>query len=239
MRVGAIVFARMSSSRLPGKALLPIGQRPLLGWVLERTARARGLAQVVVATSTDPSDDALETFARESGVAVYRGSLDNVVGRALACAREFDFTAFARVCGDRAFLEPADIEVAIQHMTQDAAAPLDLVTNTLGGPVPAGLTTEVVRTDALAEVLAQTSDPQDLEHLTRYFYRHANRFRIAGSASVPAVLQDVRFVVDTTEDLQRARHIVERLDDPATAPLTEIAMLARTWNADRTGQQCA
>lgn len=239
MRIGAIVFARMRSSRLPGKALLPIGQRPLLGWVLERTARVSGLAQVVVATSTDASDDAVETFAREAAVPVFRGSLDNVVARAVACAREFDLTAFARVCGDRAFLEPDDIGAAIHRMAQNDGAPVDLVTNTLGGPVPAGLTTEIVRTGALAEVLAQTSDPQDLEHLTRYIYRHANRFRIVAGVSVPPMLQDVRFVVDTVEDIQRARYIVERLDDPATAPLAEIARLARTWDAHRLGQQYA
>lgn len=236
MRVGAIVFARMSSSRLPGKALLPIGQRPLLGRVLERTARADGLAQVVVATSTDASDDAVATFAREAGVPVYRGSLDNVVARALACARAFEFTAFARVCGDRVFLEPADIERSIQRMMPNDAEPVDLVTNMRGGPLPAGLTTEIVRTDALARVLAQTSDPEDLEHLTRYFYRHADQFRIVDGAAVPLELQGLRLVVDTPDDLLRARYIVELLNDPATAPLTEIAMLARSWDAHRAGQ---
>jgi spore coat polysaccharide biosynthesis protein SpsF len=236
VRVGAIVFARMSSSRLPGKALLPIGRRPLLGWVLERTARANGLAQVVIATSTDASDDAVETFAREAGVPVYRGALDNVVARALACARAFDFAAFARVCGDRVFLEPADIDLSIQQMTRNRAEAVDLVTNTQSGRVPAGLTTEIVRTDALARVLAETADPQDLEHLTRYFYRHADQFRIVDGAAVPSALQDLRFVVDTADDLQRARYIVERLDDPAAAPLAEIAMLARSWDAHRRGQ---
>jgi spore coat polysaccharide biosynthesis protein SpsF (cytidylyltransferase family) len=239
MRVGAIVFARMSSRRLPGKALLPVGRRPLLAWVLARTARAAGIAQVVVATSTDAADDAVEEFAQESGVAVYRGSLDNVVARALACARHFDMSAFARVCGDRVFLEPADIQVSVRRMISDASVPVDLVTNTLGGPVPPGLTTEVVRTEALARVLAQTSDAADLEHLTRYFYRRADRFRIVDGAPVPAGVQDVRVVVDTPEDLERARFIVERLDDPAAAPLPEIAMLARAWDAHRQGRQYA
>jgi spore coat polysaccharide biosynthesis protein SpsF (cytidylyltransferase family) len=237
MRVGAIVFARLSSSRLPGKALLPIGPRPLLGWVLERTARVNGLARIAVATSTDASDDRIEAFARETGVAIYRGSLDNVVSRAVACAREFGLDAFARVCGDRVFLEPADIEAAIRQLKPDGS--VDLVTNTLDGSVPAGLTTEIVRTDALAEVLAQTSDPEDLEHLTRYFYRHDDRFRIVSAAAVPPVFQGVRFVVDTAEDLHRARHIVDRLDDPASAPLTDVATLARAWDLHRLGPQYA
>jgi spore coat polysaccharide biosynthesis protein SpsF (cytidylyltransferase family) len=237
MRVGAIVFARLSSRRLPGKALLPIGGRPLLAWVLERTARAHGLAQIVVATSTDPSDDALEAFGRDAGVAIYRGPLDNVVSRAVACAREFGLDAFARVCGDRVFLEPTDIETALQQLGADDR--VDLVTNTLEWNVPAGLTTEIVRTGALADVLAQTSDPQDLEHLTRYFYRHADRFRIVRAAGVPPALHGVRFVVDTPEDLERARHVVSQLDDPARAPLTQIATLARAWDAHRLGPQYA
>jgi spore coat polysaccharide biosynthesis protein SpsF len=239
MRVGAVVFARMSSSRLPGKALLPIGRQPLLGWVLERLARVRSVSQVVVATSTSPSDDTLADFSREAGIEVYRGPLDNVVERAVGCAHQFGLDAFARVCGDRAFLEPADIDGAVRRMMTKGPTPADLVTNTLDGHVPPGLTAEVVRTDALAEVLAQTSDRLDLEHLTRYFYRHPEQFRIVSSGRVPPVLRDLRFVVDTPEDLDRARWIVERLEDPATAPLTEIAVLAREWNAHRLGPQYA
>ena len=232
MTVGAIVFSRMTSSRLPGKALLPIGEQPLLGWVLRRAARAHGIERVVVATSTDASDDAVETFARAAGASVYRGALDNVAGRALGCAREFGFTAFARVCGDRAFLDPGHLELAVRQLTA-SPTPIDLVTNTMNGPVPAGLTTEIVRTDALADALEQTSDPQDLEHVTRYFYGHTDRFRIISGPPVPPGLEGVRFVVDTQEDLQRTRYIVERLEDPETASLTRIAALARSWEEQR------
>jgi spore coat polysaccharide biosynthesis protein SpsF (cytidylyltransferase family) len=228
--VGAIVFARMSSSRLPGKALLPIGEQPLLGWVLRRACRAKGLARVVVATSTDASDDAVMVFASDAGVPVYRGPLENVAARALGCAREFGFAAFARICGDRPFLDPDDIDLSIARLTKPPAPPIDLVTNTLDGPVPPGLTTEIVRTDALADALAHTSDPQDLEHVTRYFYVHADRFRIVSGVQVPPALHGVRFVVDTTEDLERARYVVDRLDDPATATLSQIAALARAWD---------
>jgi spore coat polysaccharide biosynthesis protein SpsF len=239
MRMGAIIFARMNSSRLPGKALLPIGQRPLLGWVLDRVARVRDLAQVVVATSTSASDDPIAAFAAAAGVDVYRGSLDNVVARALACARVFELDAFARVCGDRVFLEPTDIEAAMAQMAPDGSRSVDLVTNNLTRPVPAGLTTEVVRADALADILRQTSNAQDLEHLTRFFYRHVDHFRIVSAREIPAELQGVRFVVDTPEDLDRARWIVERLDDPVATPLTEIATLARAWEAQPSRPQYA
>ena len=232
MSVGAIVFARMRSSRLPGKALLPIGEQPLLGLVLRRARRAKNIAAVVVATSTDASDDAVEAFAHEAGAPVFRGPLENVAARALGCAREFGFDAFARICGDRPFLEPEHIDVSIERLV-DAPLAVDLVTNTLDGPVPPGLTTEVVRTDALARALSYTSDPQDLEHVTKYFYGHADRFHVVSGAHVPASLRGLRFVVDTSEDLQRARFIVERLENPAMATLPEIAALARVWDEHR------
>jgi spore coat polysaccharide biosynthesis protein SpsF (cytidylyltransferase family) len=230
--IGGIVFARMNSSRLPGKALLPIGEQPLLGWVLRRAARAKGPAQVVVATSTDPSDDQLVAFVRSAGVPVYRGALENVAARALGCAREFGFIAFVRICGDRLFLEPTHIEAAIARFIESAGE-VDVVTNTFAGTVPPGLTTEVVRTEALANMLEQTSDPQDLEHVTRYFYAHAGQFRITTGGTVPSALNGLRFVVDTSEDLERARYIVARLADPARAPIAQVAALARAWDQQR------
>jgi spore coat polysaccharide biosynthesis protein SpsF len=232
MKIGAIVFARMSSSRLPRKALLPIGEQPLLGWVLKRAARAKGLGQIVVATSSASEDDPIAAFAHSAGVPVYRGSLDNVAERALQCAREFGLAAFARICGDRLFLDPSDIEEAAARFIE-STEPLDLVTNALAGPVPPGLTTEVVRTDALADVLQRTSDPRDREHLTQYFYRHAGLFRIVSIGSVPPALNGLRFVVDTLEDLERARYVVARLADPATATLAQVAVLAEIWDRQR------
>ena len=101
--------------------------------------------------------------------------------RALDCARENGWTAFARICGDRPFFEPADTDRAIACMA-DAASAIDLVSSTLAGSIPPGLTTEVVRTDALERAVTRTSDPRDLEHVTRYFYAHPGQFGMVGLA---------------------------------------------------------
>ena len=233
MNAGVIVFARMQSSRLPGKALLALGDRPLVGRVLDRANRVREACGVVLATSTDASDDVLADFAQSEGVRVHRGSLDNVARRAFECAREQGWTAFARVCGDRPFFEPGDTDRAIAHLADSAGRGIDLVSSKLSGPVPPGLTTEVVRTAALEKALGLTTEPQDLEHVTRYLYAHPEDFRLMG-IRVPGMGEGLRLVVDTTEDLRRARYIIDHLSNPAEASFTDIAVLARAWEREAT-----
>jgi spore coat polysaccharide biosynthesis protein SpsF len=230
MKAGVIVFARLMSSRLPGKALLPLGGRPMVGRVIDRARRVRLARGVVLATSTDPADDRLAEFAAAEGVDVYRGPLDNVARRALDCARAHGWTAFARVCGDRPFFGPEDTDRAIACMA-DGGDAVDLVSGALAGPVPPGLTTEVIRTGALDRMLSLTRDSNDLEHLTRYMYAHPAQFRMAGVA-VTGAGEAVRLVVDTEQDLRRARYIVDRLGDPAAADLAEIVRLAQAWDRE-------
>jgi spore coat polysaccharide biosynthesis protein SpsF len=231
MNVGVIVFARMQSSRLPGKALAPLGGRPLVGRVLDRANRVREACGVVLATSTDSSDDPLADFAQSEGVSVHRGSLDNVALRAVECASEHGWTAFARVCGDRPFFEPGDTDRAIARLAECAGRGIDLVSSKLSGPVPPGLTTEVVRTAALEQTLRRTMEPQDLEHVTRYLYAHPEDFRLMG-IPVTGMGEGLRLVVDTAEDLRRARYIIGRLSNPAEASFTDIAVLARAWERE-------
>jgi spore coat polysaccharide biosynthesis protein SpsF len=233
MTAGVIVFARMQSSRLPGKALLALGERPLIGRVLDRARRVREACGVVLATSTDGSDDPLAAFAHSEGVALHRGSLDNVALRAFECAREQGWTAFARICGDRPFFDPGDTDRALALLGQYASRSIDLVSSRLSGPVPPGLTTEVVRTAALEKALKLTTDPQDLEHVTRYLYAHPEDFRLMG-IPVAGMGEGVRLVVDTDEDLRRARYIISHLSNPADASVSDIAMLAKAWEREAT-----
>ena len=130
---------------------------------------------IIVATSDRSTDDPISVFAENEGVEVFRGSLDDVAARALACARRFGLDAFARICGDRPFHCP-QLLVRLVRIQKEKA--LDLVTNTLTKTYPSGLTTEVVSTEALQRVINQSRDPLDREHVTRYFYRHPEEFRI-------------------------------------------------------------
>lgn len=232
MSTGLIIFSRLDSRRLPGKALMPIADRPLLGHVIDRARRVNNVAEMVVATSTRVVDDPIVDFAKAEGVAVFRGALDDVAGRALACCERFGFARFARVCGDRPFFDPDLVsKLAAIHESEE----LDLATTMVPRTFPPGLTAEVIGTDALRRALAATDDPQDREHVTSYFYRNPQHFRIHNTAAPEGVdFEGVRLVVDDDEDLERARWIVSRVTGPAAhAPMEVVVQLAKEWAASR------
>lgn len=233
MTTGLVIFARMGSSRLPGKSLMDIGGRSLLGRVLDRTRRIRCQGTIVIATSDQAEDEPIARFAEVEGVALFHGDLHNVAGRALACARRYRLARFARICGDRPFFDPGIVD---RLLDMQAAGRLDLSTNAGEHTFPAGATGEVVSTPALERVLAATRDPEDLEHVTRYFYRCPAAFRIANLASRTPEDAEISLAVDTELDLERARWIVARLDGPpADASLGEVTRLARAWYKEAAG----
>lgn len=226
MTTGAIIFSRFDSRRLPGKALIDVGGMPLLHRVIDRAQRIPGAPPVAVATTTRPEDDTVAALATALGVAVFRGALDDVAGRGLACARQFAFRRFVRICGDRPFFDPGQV-AALIALAEDGDR--DLATNVQRKTYPAGLTAEVVRTEALACALAASEDPEDREHVTRYFYRHPEAFSIVNIAA-DEDWTDVSLVVDTPEDLDRARFIARRLaPDDRTAGAAAVVAAARAW----------
>jgi len=162
-RAGILVFSRMSSSRLPGKALRDFGGMPLLAWVIRR---ARTLPHpVFLATSEDPSDDPLVALAEGEGVKTHRGPLDDVLGRAAGAARRFELDVIARLCGDRPYFDTEEMDRAIGLALDDPT--IDLVSNWIPGRTAPGLTTEVIAWTALERAAREASSPEDREHLTR------------------------------------------------------------------------
>lgn len=114
-RPGIIIQARMSSTRLPNKAMLYLHGKPALGHVIQRCS-ATGLP-VVVATSTEQSDDVIEAFTASLGVPCFRGSLDDVLGRFRACASQYDFDPIIRITADCPFISPAAILSTLQSFS--------------------------------------------------------------------------------------------------------------------------
>lgn len=210
-RIGIIVQARLSSRRLPGKVLRPIGGRPMLALLLERLERVAGRDDIVVATSVEADDDALAAWCAAHDVVCFRGSLDDVAGRMLAAARAHGFDALVRVCADSPFLDPALVRRAVDAYR--AHAP-DLVTNLFPRRAwPRGQSVEVIRRAALERTYDEMDGPGDREHVTPYFYRHPDRFHLLPlEASVDH--SEARLVVDTAEDLAEAERIVARAPRP-------------------------
>lgn len=224
MRVGALVQARMTSSRCPGKVLLDIAGRPLLGHLLDRLRTVSSLDALAVATSDESSDDPVAAYCQEAGVACFRGSLGNVAGRMGAAAAWLGLESFVRLCGDSPFLDPDLVRQAVALCRERAP---DLVTNCLPKRHPAGQSVEVVSTAAFAASYPDFCAPAHYEHVTGYFYEHAGQFSIC-ALTTDTDYGDVRLVVDTAEDLARLRRLAAAASDGLPLSLDALAALYRT-----------
>lgn len=210
MKIIAIIQARMSSHRLPGKSLARVDGRPLLQMVLERLDRCIALDGCIVATSTDSSDDALAAFCESHGIASYRGSLTDVASRFREVAKRSACTAFVRVNGDSPLIDPRLIDQGIGRF---CACNYDIVTNVHPRTYPRGQSVEVVRAAAFERAYGLMSEPADLEHVTRIFYRRADDFCIGSFRNV-CDLSSIQMSVDDAMDLERVRRIAARMTRP-------------------------
>lgn len=221
-RIGIIVFARMSSQRLLGKVLMDFGGRPLLAHILARASAMQ--RPLIVATSTCAEDDAVARLAESCGAPAFRGSLDDVLQRAVDCADTHGFDAFARLCGDRPYFPQDQMRDALAAMaiSLTEAKPADLFSNHVPQSPPPGLSTEVVGVSALRRALAGGATAHHREHLTSYLYEHAQAFDIRGLATNVSAPHGHCFAIDTANDLERLGAVAKALSDVHT-PYMEIA----------------
>lgn len=202
-----VIQARMSSSRLPGKALAPLGGRPALGVLIERLRRCRRISGICLATSDRADDDALAAFAQDAGIVCRRGPLDDVAGRFRLALAGTGAAFFVRINGDSPFLDPALVDRAAALA---AAGECDLVTNVMPRDYPVGQSVEAAAVETFLQVESGLTDPLDREHVTRYFHREAKRFRIV-SFTGGLGAEKTRLAIDTAEDLAFARRLADRL----------------------------
>jgi spore coat polysaccharide biosynthesis protein SpsF len=206
-RVEALIQARLSSRRLPGKVLRPLAGRPLIFRVVDRVRGASAIDGCAVVTSLDPSDDRLAEACTKEGVAIERGELDHVARRLCEAAERRGLDALVRVNGDSPFLDPELINEAVCAYREGE---WDVVTNVFPRSFPRGQSVEVVRTAALRWAIGRMRNPDEAEHVTRYFYTHGAEFRIRNLVS-PEPSGDVSLSVDTPEDWSRSEWIAARL----------------------------
>jgi spore coat polysaccharide biosynthesis protein SpsF (cytidylyltransferase family) len=220
----AVVQARMTSTRLPGKTLADVGGEPMLALLLRRLERASELDGVVVATSTDQADDAIEELGRRLSFEVYRGSREDVLGRFVG-ACEGHSGAVARITADCPLIDPEIVDEVIRlfHGTDGCAYASNIEPRTY----PDGLDVEVVACDALRRLADATEDPYDREHVTAAIRRDLGRYPSAALVSDSA-LRGLRWTVDTADDLDFVRLVVARLERRRyTAGMQEIVTAVR------------
>lgn len=212
-RVVAIIQARMTSRRLPGKVMADLCGDPLLVKLIQRVKRARRIDQLVVATTDNASDDTIVSCCRDLGVDVFRGSEADVLSRFKDAAREFDADIVTRLTADCPMLDPALIDHTIEtYLTTDC----DYASNCKQRTYPDGLDVEVFSSDALERAAREASEPWLREHVTPYVRGVAGR--PSGGFRTVDVLHDadfshIRWTVDTSEDMKIARRYFARLGD--------------------------
>jgi len=220
-----LVFARMDSVRLPGKALADLCGRPMLGRALDRVRRARLCRRVVVATSERELDDDIADFAREEGVEVHRGNDTDVAQRALGCCDALGLDAFVRISGDSPFMPPELIDRALETMHLENA---EVVTNVFPRSYPAGMSVEVIKVDALRRA-HECMTAAEREHVTSVFYGAPDAWRIVNFSAPAPAYSGLRFTVDTAAELEVARSLTARLlPKPELAALADVVALRRS-----------
>lgn len=204
----AIIQARMSSTRLPGKVLLPIAGQPMILRQIARVRRATLVDHLVVATSLHSSDDVLADACSKAELALFRGSLDDVLSRFHAAWRQAGSPDHVvRLTADCPLADWTVIDACIcLHLRSGA----DYTSNTQERRFPKGLDVEVIRGDALAKAHMAARDLYDREHVTPYFYKNPGAFRLQ-QLTEGRDRGRWRWTVDTPADFAMVQAVYEAL----------------------------
>lgn len=228
VRVVAVIQARMSSSRLPGKVLADLAGKSVLEHVIYAAQTAAGIDCVSVATSVDPSDEPIVERCRHIGVPVYRGPLDDVLSRfGVAVDGEGleDGDAVVRLTADCPMLDPWVIGLVVDKFRQGQ---LHFVSNTDPASWPDGLDCELFSVAALRAAIAEASRPSDREHVGPFIRRNRARFPHAVIRCPAGQCERHRWTLDTPADLDFIRQVAGRLGCAEMHDFSKVMALLRS-----------
>ena len=209
-RVVVIIQARMGSTRLPGKVLSLIDEKPLLLYQLERIQRATLVDQIVIALPTNPLDDPIVEMCERNNIQYFRGSEHDVLGRYFECAERFSADVVVRCTGDCPLIDPSTIDQSLERLLSED---LDYIANTVPPTTrkyPDGSDVEVFTMQALRRANLEVTDPHEREHVTFGFWMGKNSFTIA-QLDFDQDYSEYRYTVDYPPDLEVVQFIVDQL----------------------------
>ena len=213
MTTVAIIQARMTSSRLPGKVLADIAGKPLLHYMIERVRRSDRLDAIWVATTDNNTDDPVAELCEGMGVPVFRGDENDVLGRFAKAARAARADIVVRLTADCPLIDPTLIDEAIDAFVE---GDYDYLSNSIELSYPDGLDVEVFTRTALETADREAEHPFHREHVTPYMRTGtypdlpAGDFRVC-HMTAPADFSHLRWTVDTADDLARVRRLAALL----------------------------
>jgi len=208
-KVAIIIQARVGSSRLPGKILMDIEGMPMLWHITDRLRLSKTADAVIVATTVNKEDDAVEALCRKHKIDFYRGSEDDVLDRYYQAAMAYDAGVVARICGDCPLIDYEATDMVISAYI-DARDRFDGASNAIKRTYPRGLDTEVVSMPALKKVWEMAQERYQREHVLCYIHERPDVFKIR-SVENDKDLSGLRWTVDEASDLTLVREIYKRL----------------------------
>lgn len=208
MTVVAIVQARMTSTRLPGKVLMDLAGSPLLAQELRRLRRACAVDDIVVATTTNSTDDPIAEVARAEGVSVFRGSEDDVLGRYVCAAAHAKADLIVRITADCPLIDPKVVDRVVHALGRSN----DYASNVLERTFPRGLDCEVLHRDTLERLGRLATSALSREHVTWLINEERPDLFVRQSVADDQDNSDLSWTVDEAVDLELVRRLYARLD---------------------------
>lgn len=201
MKIGAVIQARTSSTRLPGKVLkkLPCGSGvTVLEQVVRRIKKSKELDSIIIATTDERSDDKIVVIAKKERVGCFRGSRDDVLSRYYLTAKKYNLDIIVRITSDCPCIDSGIIDSIIERHKKSMA---DYTSNTIERTYPRGLDVEVFNFSALEEAYKKAYKNYQREHVAPYIYTNRRLFKIVQvKAPAPLYGPDIRITLDTEED---------------------------------------
>ena len=227
MKTVLIIQARMQSSRLPGKVLLPLGGRPRLEWVITRAEHSKVIDSCMVATTSDAADDPIEQWCHAMDVPVYRGSQFDVLDRYYQAAKSAGADVIIRVTADCPLIDPELIDQLFAFYQKEQA---DFAANRLPPPwhrtYPIGLDAEIVSMDMLTQAWEKAEEKFEREHVMPWFYDTPGRCKVA-ILDNPEDYGMHRWTVDTPEDYAMMQALFDKLESPKIASWLDVLQVIR------------
>lgn len=220
MKMIVIIQARMGSTRLPGKVLMPLGDSCILDYVVQRCSKINRVDHIIVATSNLQQDDPLAAWCKEHQVTCYRGSETDVLARYYECAREYEPDYVIRVTSDCPFVDYNLANESVQLMLQQ---PADIIVNKQQEKLTRGLAIELFTFATLQWMYEYTTAERHREHVTYYAYEHSERFKYS-MLDLPSKLlhPELRLTVDTPEDYEVCRLLASEFKESLELPAQDI-----------------
>lgn len=222
MKRVAIIQARMGSSRLPNKILMPVLGKPMLGWMLERVALCTHVSQIVVATTTHERDDAVERFVLEQGHTVFRGDEEDVLDRYYQAAVAVNADVVIRLTSDCPLLDTSVLSSMISAFHDKK---VDFLSNSepLPSTWPDGMDVSIFSFNALEQAANHAKKPSEREHVTFYFWNHPDIFRCEKIEHIPD-WSKYRVTLDYAEDYELLKRVITHFGAENPAAVCKITM---------------